>query len=190
MNLLGVLEGILFVVGDDGITLKNLCEVMEIGEDEAKKLLVDLRRRYDSSEYGVRVSFIGDVFKLTTKQEHKEYYQRLLGNSEVQTLSDSALEVLAIIAYNQPITRNVVDDMRGCASGQIIRKLCARGLVKISGKSTMPGKPNLYATTSDFLDYFGLASIEDLPRLQTDEEEEKGDKELFTSIYKDEMTTT
>lgn len=186
MNLLGVLEGILFAVGDEGITLKTLCDVMDIDIDKAKELLKELQKRYEKDEYGVRVSYLGEAFKLTTKKEHKDYYQRLLGNPESQTLSESALEVLAIIAYNQPVTRIVVDEMRGVACGQTIRKLCARGLVKIVGKSKMPGKPNLYGTTREFLDYFGLASIEDLPKLDLEDIEKEDETELFTSIYKEE----
>ena len=185
MNLLGVLEGILFAVGDEGITLKSLCEIMEINETDAKNLLKELQQRYESEAYGIRVSFLGDAFKLTTKKEHATYYQKLLGNPESQSLSETALETLAIIAYNQPITRNLVDEMRGVASGHIIRKLCARGLIKITGKSNMPGRPNLYGTTSEFLDYFGLASINDLPRIETTETKED-ETELFTSIYKEE----
>lgn len=185
MNLLGVLEGILFAVGDEGITLKALCEIMEIDIDQAKELLRQIQKRYESDEHGIRVSYLGDAFKLTTKKEHKDYYHKLLGNSESQTLSESALEVLAIIAYNQPITRVMIDEMRGVACGQIVRKLTARGLVKTVGKSKMPGKPNLYGTTREFLDYFGLSTIEDLPKLDLEETTSEEETELFTSIYKD-----
>ena len=185
MNLLGVLEGILFAVGDEGITLKALCEVMEIETDQAKELLRQIQKRYESDEHGIRVSYLGDAFKLTTKKEHKDYYHKLLGNPESQTLSESALEVLAIIAYNQPITRIMIDDMRGVACGQIVRKLTARGLIKTVGKSNMPGKPNLYGTTREFLDYFGLSSLEDVPKIDLEETKTEEETELFTSIYKD-----
>ena len=185
MNLLGVLEGILFAVGDEGITLKTLCEVMDIDNDKAKELLKELQQRYENDAYGIRISFLADAFKLTTKSEHAPYYQKLLGSEESQTLSETALEVLAIIAYNQPITRSLIDEMRGVASGHIVRKLCARGLVKISGKSNMPGRPNLYSTTSDFLDYFGLSTINDLPKLEAEDIKTDEETELFTSIYKE-----
>lgn len=185
MNLTGVLEGILFAVGDEGITLKTLCEVMDIDNEKAKELLKELQKRYESDAYGIRVSYLGDAFKLTTKKEHKDYYHKLLGNPESQSLSESSLEVLAIVAYNQPITRVMIDDMRGVACGQILRKLCARGLIKIVGKSKMPGKPNLYGTTREFLDYFGLASIEDLPKVEVENAEVEEESELFTSIYKE-----
>lgn len=184
MNKLGILEGILFVVGDEGITLDNLCKVLEIEIDEAKELLLNLKSRYEGSEYGIRISYLGDAFKLTTKEEHKEYYQKLVDTPEANTLSPTSLEVLAIIAYNQPITRVEVDTMRGVASAHIIRRLVAKGLIKEAGKSKMPGRPNLYRTTHEFLDAFGLASISELPEVE-EEKSEESETELFTSIYKE-----
>lgn len=188
VNLLGVLEGILFVVGEEGITLKKICEILDISLEEAKKLLKELKSTYESNERGIRISYLGDAFKLTTKQEHKEYYKKLVENPENNLLSASALEVLAIVAYNQPITRVEVDEMRGVSSSHMIRRLVAKGLLKEAGKSTMPGRPNLYKTTSDFLDYFGLATIEDLPTIDMSKygSSEKEEKDLFTSIYKEE----
>lgn len=185
MNKLGILEGILFVVGDEGITLKNLCEVMNISLEEAKELLLKLKESYESTDRGIRISYLGDAFKLTTKEEHKEYYQKLIENPETNTLSPSSLEVLAIIAYNQPITRIEIDTMRGVNSNHIIRKLVAKGLIKEAGKSKMPGRPNLYRTTSEFLDCFGLSSLSELPELENEKEIEP-ESELFTSIYKEE----
>ena len=184
MDKLGVLEGILFVVGDEGITLKNLCEIMEINMDEAKELLLKLKSSYESAERGIRISYLGDAFKLTTKEEHKEYYQKLVDNPEANTLSPSSLEVLAIVAYNQPITRIEIDEMRGVQSSYILRRLVAKGLIKEAGKSNLPGRPNLYRTTHEFLDCFGLASLNELPEIEpTPVVEEETD--LFTSIYKE-----
>jgi segregation and condensation protein B len=185
MNLLGVLEGILFVVGDEGITLKSLCEIMDIDMNKAKELLKELKQSYENDNRGIRISYLGDAFKLTTKKEHKEYYQKLVNNTENNLLSQSALETLAIIAYNQPITRAEVDELRGVSSSFMIRKLVAKGLIKEAGKSTLPGRPNLYKTTSEFLDYFGLATINDLPEINNIDDTDN-EKELFTSIYKEE----
>ena len=184
MNMIGVLEGILFVVGDEGVTLKQVCEILNIDEDEAKRLLLELKSSYERDDRGIRISYLGDAFKLTTKKEHKEYYQKLIENPDSNTLSGPALEILAIIAYNQPITRVEIDQMRGTQSSHMLRKLVAKGLVKTCGKSTMPGRPNLYATTSEFLDYFGLPTINDLPKIETTNEEE-AESDLFTSIYKE-----
>lgn len=185
MNLLGVLEGILFVVGDEGVTLNQICDILNVELEEAKRLLMELKKTYDREDRGIRISYLGDAFKLTTKKEHKEYYQKLIENPESNTLSQAALETLAIIAYNQPITRVEIDEMRGVNNGQMIRKLIAKGLVKEAGKSTMPGRPNLYATTSEFLDYFGLSTINELPTIIKEETKTESESELFTSIYKE-----
>lgn len=185
MNLQGVLEGILFVVGDEGVTLKQICEILEIDMDKAKELLKELKATYETDNRGIRISYLGDAFKLTTKKEHKDYYKKLVENPETNMLSQAALETLAIIAYNQPITRVEIDELRGVSTSHMIRKLLAKGLIKESGKSTMPGRPNLYATTSEFLDYFGIATINDLPNINLEIEEDNKETDLFTSIYKE-----
>lgn len=185
MNKEAILEGLLFVVGDEGLTLDNICEIMLIDKSEAQELLKKLREEYNKDNRGIRISFIGESFKLTTKQEHKEYYQKLITTRGSNSLSQAALETLAIIAYNQPITRMEVDELRGISSINMIRKLMAKDLVKISGKSSLPGKPNLYRTTSEFLDYFGLATLGDLPDLPNINKAKEEEQELFTSIYKE-----
>ena len=187
MNLLGVLEGVLFVVGDEGITLNQICEILNVDMEESKRLLMELKKTYETEDREIRISYLGDAFKLTTKKEHKEYYQRLIETPESNTLSPAALETLAIIAYNQPITRVEIDEMRGVNNVHMIRKLLAKGLIKEVGKSTMPGRPNLYGTTSEFLDYFGLSSIKELPLIVKEEEPTENETELFTSIYKEEV---
>lgn len=186
MNKEAILEGLLFVVGDEGITLDNMAEVLEVDKKTVEKLLKNLQEEYNKEERGIRISFIGDAFKLTTKKEHKDYYQKLITTRGSNTLSSAALETLAIIAYNQPITRAEIDELRGIASINMIRKLIAKDLVKVSGKSNLPGRPNLYRTTSEFLDYFGLATISDLPDLPVSDASCEDEEELFTSIYKEE----
>lgn len=184
MNKLAVLEGLLFVVGDEGLSLEKMASILEINLEEAKKLLKELKEIYDEDSRGIRISFLGDTFKLTTKKEHIEFYQKLIENNKTETLSVAALETLAIIAYNEPITKFEINEIRGIESTHIIRKLLAKDLIKISGKSSLPGSPNLYKTTSDFLDYFGLSSLSDLPELKLEIKEDE-EKELFTSIYKE-----
>lgn len=188
MNKLGVLEGILFVVGDEGINLANLCKIMDIEENIAKDLLLELKKSYENDNRGLRISYLGDAFKLTTKEEHKEYYQKLVETPDANELSPASLEILAIIAYNQPLTRVEIDEMRGVSSAHIIRKLVAKGLIKEAGKSKLPGRPNLYRTTREFLDVFGLSSLNELPILEENIEsiDENNETELFTSIYKEE----
>lgn len=186
MNLKSVVEGILFVVGDEGITIKELSEVLNISDNEVKEILTNLRKDYESPERGLRISFLGNTFKLTTKSEHKEYYEKLVTNSRNFNLSNASLETLAIIAYNEPITRVKIDEIRGVSSVQIVRKLLARGFIKECGKDDSIGKPILYKTTNEFLDYFGLATKNDLPKLDIKEKPTNNDEvELYKSNYKE-----
>lgn len=188
-----VLEGLLFVVGEDGLTLEQIEDVLGVDEETSKNLIMELKKDYEEDSRGLRIDFLGNRFKLTTKFEHKEYYQKLIENPETNTLSQAALETLAIIAYNEPITRIQVDAIRGVGSVSIIRKLVAKGFVKESGRSDLPGRPILYETTNEFLDYFGLSSVEDLPDIsefvsqEVDEVEENND--LYTSKYTEKEVT-
>lgn len=189
MNLKAVLEGLLFVIGDDGLDLDEISRVLEISKDDVKELIKELQNDYQKSDRGIRIDFLGDKLKLTTKKEHNMYYQKLLTTEDNTTLSQAALETLAIIAYNQPITRVKVDELRGISNNHIIRKLVAKGLIKEGGRSNMPGRPILYETTSEFLDYFGLSSIDELPDMREFLEEEKeteDDVDLYQSKYKEE----
>lgn len=190
MNLKAVIEGLLFVVGDDGLDLDEISKILEISKDETKELIKELQNDYQSSDRGIRIDFLGDKLKLTTKKEHNMYYQKLLTTEDNNNLSQAALETLAIIAYNQPITRVKVDELRGISNNHIIRKLVAKGLIKEGGRSNMPGRPILYETTSEFLDYFGLSSIDELPDmrefLEEEEKETEDDVDLYQSKYKEE----
>ena len=190
MNLKAVIEGLLFVVGDDGLDLDEISKILEVSKDETKELIKELQNDYQSSDRGIRIDFLGDKLKLTTKKEHNIYYQKLLTTEDNNTLSQAALETLAIIAYNQPITRVKVDELRGISNNHIIRKLVAKGLIKEGGRSNMPGRPILYETTSEFLDYFGLSSIDELPDmrdfLEEEEKEVEDDVDLYQSKYKEE----
>ena len=187
-----VLEGLLFVVGEDGLTLEQIEDVLEINEDDSKELLMELKKDYEDENRGLRIDFLGNRFKLTTKFEHREYYQKLIENPDTNVLSQSALETLAIIAYNEPITRVEIDKLRGVGSVQMVRKLVAKGFIKEVGRSDLPGRPILYETTSDFLDYFGLATIEDLPDMrdfleENETVEEDSESDLYTSKYVEEV---
>ncbi len=183
MNLEAVLEGILFVVGDEGISLNQIKEILEIDDEGLKELIRKLTLTYNQENRGITLKILGNKLKLTTKEEHKEVYQKLV---EVQdpNLSEAALETLAIIAYNEPITRVTVDEIRGIGSAHMIRKLVSRDLIEEKGRSDLPGRPILYGVTDKFLDYFGLSNIGELPKIEeveTDSEE----VDLFNSKYKE-----
>lgn len=178
MDKIGCLEGLLFIVGDEGLSLEEICNILIVTVEEAKELLSMLNKEYEKDIHGLKISFLGEKFKLTTKKEHASYYKKLATEKE-NVLSQAQLEVLAIIAYNEPITRVQIDEIRGIQSAHIVKKLLSKDLIKVCGKSDLPGKPNLYRTTKYFLDYFGLATISDLPEVSIFNTEE-GNKELFS----------
>lgn len=186
MNKLAILEGLLFVVGDDGLTLKQICDIMELSLEEVKSLMIELKQSYDDENRGIKINILGDRFKLSTKKEHREYYQKLIETPENSNLSQAALETLAIVVYNEPLTRMEIDEIRGVNSRDMLRKLVAKGLIKEEGRSDLPGRPILYATTNEFLDYFGLSSKEDLPKFEKKIEEIVDDTDLYHSKYVEE----
>ena len=180
----GIVEGLLYVQGDLGLTLKDIENILEIDEETAKRVVLNLKNYYDENNRGFRINYLGNTFKLTTREEHRDYYQKLLETPSSNNLSESALETLAIIAYNEPITRGSVEELRGVDSTYIMRRLLAKGLIKEYGRSELPGRPILYKTTDDFLDYFGLASKDELPDIDTLEKNSEP-KDLYKSIYKE-----
>lgn len=185
MNLKAVLEGILFVVGDEGITKDRLHDVLGIDDAEIDKLILEYKFDLDNEDRGFRLEEYNNNYKLVTKKEHAEYYKNLVNIESSETLSPAALETLAIIAYNGPITRVMVDEIRGVGSAYVMRRLVLKNLIKEVGKSELPGRPILYGVTDQFLDYFGLKSLDELPEVP--EDDVKGSQDLFTSKYKEEI---
>ena len=182
-NKVGVLEGLLFVVGDDGLTFEQISDALDVDLDSAKDLVLELKHEYESERHGIQIAMLGDKIKLTIKKEHTDYYIKLIENKETNSLSQQALETLAIVAYNEPITVQEIDNIRGVNSREMVRRLLAKGFIKEAGKSELPGKPMAYSTTSDFLDYFGLASKEDLPKFNIEEEGSIDETDLYDSKY-------
>lgn len=185
MNKKAILEGVLFIVGDEGVSVDEIKSILNVENDEVKDIFMQLKKDYEKEDRGLRISYLGNKFKLTTKEEHREFYEKLVIDSKSNGLSNAALEVLAVIAYNEPITRLKVDEIRGVNSAQIVRRLLARGFIKICGKDDSVGKPNLYKTTDEFLDYFGLSSKSDLPEIVFKGQEDDGNDDLYDSTYKD-----
>ena len=179
----GVLEGLLFISGDDGITINELVKVLEIDLEKLNYLITSLKEELESEKHGIRLERSGDTIKLVTKVEYKEYYKKIV-DIDSDMLSNAALETLAIVAYNQPLTRGMVDEVRGVDSSYNIRKLVLKGLIEEKGRSELPGRPILYGTTDKFLDHFGLSAISELPKI---EEQQEMDEEidLFESKYQE-----
>ncbi|EUJ54364.1 segregation and condensation protein B [Listeria fleischmannii FSL S10-1203] len=178
---IGILESLLFAAGDEGLSTKQLTETMEITYIEALNLLESLGEEYEKDiSRGLILLELAGSFQLATKKENASYLRKLVNTPQTTSLSQASLETLAIIAYNQPITRIDVDEIRGVKTDGPIRTLVAKGLITDKGRAEGAGRAKLYVTTSEFLDAFGLSSIEELPKLSDPSAEpEQDEMDLF-----------
>jgi len=181
------IEALLFVVGDDGLTIKQLSQLLGEVEENVVQAMKALRTTYEEDlARGVTVKEIAGVYQLITKSELADTIQRLVENPTVQSLSQASLEVLAIVAYKQPITRVAIEDLRGVKCERPIQTLASRGLIKEVGRSEGTGRAILYGTTKEFLNYFGLNSIEEMPALPEDElVETEQETDLFMTKFQE-----
>lgn len=166
-SLLGMVEALLFVSGEP-LTLKELVKLTEWDEDAVRDAIEELRTRYNAADSGLQIVDTGDAFQLATRPEYGETLGKLLA-PHANRLSKPALETVTIVAYRQPVTQAEVEAIRGVSCDGVLKTLVERELVAEAGRKQTPGRPILYATTTSFLHYFGLTSIDDLPPLPEDE---------------------
>ncbi len=187
INWKGILESVLFAAGDSGLSTKQIAEVLEVDEGKAEEIIASLQQDYENDENrGLVLTLLAGVYQLATKKEHAAYLKRLVDSPAGNHLSQAALETLAIIAYRQPITRLEIEEIRGVKTDRPLQTLAARVLIKEVGRADGPGRAYLYGTTKEFLDYFGLASLDDLPPLpETIEEEESNEADLFFEKFQE-----
>nr|WP_155666943.1 SMC-Scp complex subunit ScpB [Ornithinibacillus caprae] len=180
-ELKAVLEGLLFASGDEGITVKQTSKILDITEEAVEHLIEELKYDYEHVTRGIMIMKSHEVYHLTTKPEHSEYFKKLLETPQASRMSQAALETLAIIAYKQPITRTEIEEIRGVKSDRPVQTLIARSLIEEVGRREGAGRPVLFGTTKDFLTYFGLTSLDELPPLQDnlDTEELEHEADLF-----------
>ncbi|WP_342512308.1 SMC-Scp complex subunit ScpB [Sporosarcina sp. FSL K6-1522] len=185
-RLAAMLESFLFIAGDDGLSVKQLAGLIEREETAVMAVLERLRQGYESREdSGITLKVFGGAYRLVTKAEFADVIKRLLENPAPKSMTQASLEVLAIIAYRQPVTRVEIDDLRGVKSEGPINTLIAKGLIMEKGRSEGSGRAILYGTTELFLDRFGLASLEGLPPLQQEEDQGVGDTDLFMTKFQE-----
>ncbi|RUL55079.1 MULTISPECIES: SMC-Scp complex subunit ScpB [Lysinibacillus] len=165
-KLMSKIEALLFVVGDDGLTINQLSKILEVETMEIEAALSELETNYnDNEERGITLKTLAGTYQITTKPEMAETIKKLVENPNSHVLSTASLEVLAIIAYKQPITRVEIEDLRGVKSERPIQTLISRALIQEVGRADGTGRAILYGTTKEFLNYFGLENIKELPPL-------------------------
>ncbi len=172
-NLKSAIESLLFVWGEP-LKLNEIAKLLNLNNTETIQLMTEMSHEYSSdTKRGLLLQQFGDTFQLTTKKENYQFIQLLMQeNISNRSLSTAALETLSIVAYRQPVTRLDIDIIRGIKSSNIVKTLIDKKLIKEVGKLDKPGKPILYGTTSEFLKHFGLKTLEELPELNTEEDEE------------------
>ncbi|MDY3092175.1 MAG: SMC-Scp complex subunit ScpB, partial [Erysipelotrichaceae bacterium] len=149
-NIEAIIEGLLYVVGEDGIKASMLSEVIEKSLEDTKVYLDNIENKYKSEIYGIELVNYGGVYKFLSKKSVYPYATKLFETAKSSSLSQSALETLAIIAYKQPVTRVEIEELRGVGSDMMLRKLLSRNLIKEAGRSEAPGRPILYEVTDEF----------------------------------------
>lgn len=173
IQLKGIVESLMFAAGDEGLTIKQVAEVLEVTEQVALNLVEEMKKEYDNdSNRGISIVQLAGTFQLATKKENSQYLKKLVESPGTSHLSQAALETLAIIAYKQPITRIEIEEIRGVKTERPLHTLAAKALIKEIGRAEGPGRAFLYGTTKEFLDYFGLRSLDELPPLPDRVEDE------------------
>ena len=158
-----ILEGILFAMGE-AVPVKRLSEVMNMKESEVETLLEEMTAEYNNStERGIYLIRLEDSYQLCTKREYYDYIHQLKEKARRAALTNAGLEVLSVVAYNQPVTRSSIEFIRGVNSDGPLNNLVAAGLVREMGRLDAPGRPILFGTTDDFLRSFNLSSLSELP---------------------------
>ncbi|WP_432359127.1 SMC-Scp complex subunit ScpB [Sporosarcina sp. UB5] len=191
-RLTGMLESFLFIAGDDGLTLNQIASLLQVELDAAASIAEGLRVNYEERpDSGITLRLYGGHYRLVTKAEFADDIVRMLENPTRNSITQASMEVLAIIAYKQPVTRIEIDDLRGVKSDGPIQTLVARGFIMEVGRMEGAGRPILYGTTDLFLDRFGLESIDMLPPLsEGDDEEQFGDTDLFMTKFQEAFEIT
>ncbi|WP_152602470.1 SMC-Scp complex subunit ScpB [Planococcus sp. CAU13] len=186
-HLSSKIEALLFVAGDDGLTIKQLQFLTEAGVEDILAEIEAMAVRYEETETsGIMIKELAGVYQLVTKQQVACTIQRLVENPTVQSLSQASLEVLAIIAYKQPITRVEIEDLRGVKSEKALYTLAGKGLIQETGRAEGTGRAILYGTTSEFLNYFGLKNLDELPPLpEAAEEDQDNEGDLFMTKFQE-----
>lgn len=181
------IESLLFVTGDEGLSSKQIESLTDASSSEVKEALINLQEDYKKSKVrGIELKELAGTYQLISKKKNADTIQRLVENPTNQPLSQASLEVLAIVAYKQPITRIEIEEIRGVKSERPIHTLSLKGLIQEVGRAEGTGRAILYGTTKEFLNVFGLNDMNELPSLpeaQDSEEEEQTD--LFMTKFQE-----
>ncbi|MBQ3432640.1 MAG: SMC-Scp complex subunit ScpB [Clostridia bacterium] len=173
------IEAMLFAAGEP-VEADKMAQVLALKPEEVIKIVSALQNEYLSRESGLKILKLGDCYQMCSGKEYIEDIRALLELKKNTPLSQAALEVLAIVAYNQPVTKAFIEQVRGVDCSGVLRSLSEKVLIEEKGRLDLPGRPLLYGTTENFLRCFGLESLEDLPELPEKETPNDGSENQIT----------
>lgn len=174
-KLNAAIEAILFSSGEP-VETEKIAQALEVESETVHKLIDNLAIQYDERQSGLQIIKLGDKYQMITRSEYSDYVRSVLEVKKNAPLSQAAFEVLAVVAYNQPVTKAFVEQVRGVDCSGVVNTLCQKGLLEEKGRLDLPGRPLLYGTTDEFLRCFSVSSIDELPSLPHEESAE-GDGE-------------
>ncbi|MDT3426866.1 segregation and condensation protein B [Paenibacillus forsythiae] len=190
-SLKSIIEGLLFLAGEDGLSARQIAEITEQRPELVTGAMDELREELASQGRGLQVVQIAGNYRLATLPEHAPYFERLAYSPSRASLSQAALETLSIVAYRQPITRVEIEEIRGVKSERAIHTLANKDLIQEVGRAEAVGRPILYGTTKAFLETFGLASLQELPEpsvLESGDNLEEETQLLFDKLDSPQVT--
>lgn len=171
-NYFGMIEAVLFASGEP-VALDRMAEALDMDIKTLSSMMKDFMDQYNGAERGIQVVVLNGSYQMCTKPEHEHSVKCVLELKRNTPLSQAAMEVLAIIAYNEPVTKSFIEQVRGVDSSQIVNNLVEKGLIEEAGRMDVPGKPISYRTSSNFLRSFGMRSLGELPPLPDDDNQVK-----------------
>ena len=183
-QLEAVVEAILFTMGES-VEVERLAAALEHDEETVRKIIRSMMTRYDEEDRGVHIIELDGAFQMCTKPELYDYLVKIAQTPKKHVLTDVLLETLSIIAYKQPITRLEIEKIRGVSCSHAVNKLVEYGLICDAGRLDAPGRPITFATTEEFLRYFGIESLDDLPILNQETIEdfkEEAEREVMEEL--------
>lgn len=181
-------EAILFAAGES-VEISRIAEALELTPKKAEKLLEEITEEFNSQNHGFKIMRYKDSYQFVTHKEYEEQIRRVMDLNRKKPLSQAAMEVLAVIAYNQPVTKAFVEQIRGVDCSGVIGSLTIKGLIEERGRLELPGRPLLYGTTENFLRCFNISSIEELPPIPQSDKEENSEENISENENSEDTVT-
>lgn len=176
-------EAMLFACGEP-LEIDRIAEILEIDAENAESLVLNIAAKYDDSNSGIKIVKMDRKYQICTRKEYAEQVRDILDMKKNAPLSQAAFEVLAVVAYNQPITKAYIEQVRGVDCSGVISTLCQKGLIEEVGRLELPGRPLIYGTTAEFLKCFCINSLDDLPDIPELNEKSVEEQEAEVELEK------